>query len=208
MTKTSLLVKIILFGTIALPLECIADNTNRGIFLSVETAAIKFNLTKASVNATYSLEDPSATRIDNSSRGYSIDMGYRFSRYIAIDWGALNYGAPRYFVGYHSILSCSGTICQSVRAEPTSDNYDDTDAVFIRAIGSFPLTPNWALEGRAGLRTQGQSDSLSISSMWGAGIRFRFSQHYSISASYDQLEGDYKAQNQIQAFSFGIGYQY
>jgi hypothetical protein len=147
------------------------------------------------------LANPSETSVDNQSTGFSVYMGWRFMKYLALDVGYINLGETSYHLGARSAQTgprppggCAFG-CPAAIIYPPSDYSLDTTIFRAAVKGSFPIGERWSLDGHLGLGTEswkvsngaedrGSSDDLVA--MIGLGGSYLINDHWCIRLDWDR----------------------
>jgi OOP family OmpA-OmpF porin len=146
--------------------------------------------------------DASALTCDDKDSAWKLLGGYRFNQYFAIeatyiDWGKATGSAFSPSLGQNVAIS----------AEQTS--------MGAAAVGSFPLTPQFSLFGKAGFllteqdirrRAPGVSSTISGDETelhYGVGGRFAFAPNWAVRAEWEKTE-----KLKVELFSIGVEYRF
>ncbi len=188
-------------------------NPDRGPYYGVEALLARHDVNTSDLNRNFSVEDPSATRVDNDASGYAVYGGYRFFKYLAIDGGLLALGAPKVHIGYHTVQVCSaGTTtvtCVATRTAPRDIANSKSGGVRVRATGSWPLGDRWSIDGRLGLAIIGNGgDSSSVASVFGVGASGRVYRSFLVRMFWDRVSEAGQNAEPVDALSLGLAYQF
>ena len=131
--------------------------------------------------------------IDNKDRAFKGFGGYQFNRYFAVEGGVIDLG----------------------RATIPGTSFDST-ALYASAVGSLPITEQFALIGKAGLaRTEtefstGGSDQ-ATEPTYGLGVRYDFTRQLGVRGEWERYRAStspFSGKNDIDIFMISAIYRF
>jgi OOP family OmpA-OmpF porin len=141
---------------------------------------------------------PQAGQKSGNDTGYKIRLGYQFIRYVALEAGYADFGE-------FSIENIP-YFCSPASARCSFDVRSKTHGAFINAVGSWPFTDRWALNGRLGgmraevstteqnpaiASTRRHYSDINTAVFYGAGVSYELSSRATVSldwAQFDQVD--------------------
>jgi len=142
----------------------------------------------------FCVDDPSVLTCDEKDTAWKVFGGYRFNRYVAIEGTYVDFG------------TVSGTLT-GARVVPLSQT-----GMGIAAVGSFELTPQFSVFGKAGFLMTEQETPASASGNtsrdttefhYGLGARFSFTPNWGLRAEWERTE-----KTEVELLSIGVEYRF
>lgn len=143
----------------------------------------------------FCVDAPVVLSCEDKDTAWKIFGGYRFNRYVAIEGTYADWGTVR------------GTLSGPVRDVPLSQT-----GIGVAAVGSFELTPQFAVFGKAGILMTEQETPASASGNtkrdetefhYGLGARFAFTPNWGARAEWERTE-----KTKVEMLSIGVEYRF
>ncbi len=149
----------------------------------------------------------------DSKTGWKLFAGYQVNEYFAAEIGYVNLGK---FSGSASGTVTGTPVSAEVSAEPTG--------ITIDAIGSWPITPEFAVTGRLGFFSWSLDNKASVSGLgsvsekptgtnadFGIGVRYDFDRNVSLRAEYQvfkDIGNDTTGKSDVDLINVGVAYHF
>jgi OmpA-OmpF porin, OOP family len=139
------------------------------------------------------VDSPSVLSCDDKDSAWKIFGGYRFNRYVAVEGTYINWG------------KATGTV-----GPPARDVSAEQTSMGVAAVGSFELTPQFSVFGKAGfLMTEQETPAASVTKRdetefhYGLGLRFRFAPNWAARGEWERTE-----KLKVEMLSIGVEYRF
>ena len=147
----------------------------------------------------FCVDDPSVLTCDEKDTAWKVFGGYRFNRYVAIEGTYVDWG------------KAIGTVDPVGPAGPVVVPLSQT-GMGVAAVGSFALTPQFSVFGKAGFLMTEQKTPASASGNtsrdetefhYGLGARFSFTPNWGMRAEWERTE-----KTEVEMLSIGVEYRF
>jgi OmpA-OmpF porin, OOP family len=137
--------------------------------------------------------DNTIRNVDERFNGSRVFLGYEFNRHFAIEAGLTRLGKTEVGYNFRTGINTDGTLVMNYRMS----------ALYIDAVGKFPIDPKWSLLGRVGVSV-GQTrvgfngepltllvpsrdrDATDSNVKFGAGFEYNFTEVLALRAEWDR----------------------